>query len=64
MERLINILIIDDNPTDVAALQEIISGFGNIILLSDSIENSYQIVSKKEIGIILVNIKRFQSWGC
>ena len=56
MERLINILIIDDNPTDVAALQEIISGFGNIILLSDSIENSYQIVSKKEIGIILVNI--------
>lgn len=56
MERLINILIIDDNPIDVAALQEIISGFGNIILLADSIDNAYQVVAKKEVGIILVNI--------
>lgn len=56
MERLINILIIDDNETDLLALREILGGGGNILLTCDSIEEAHTILSRKEVGIILVNI--------
>lgn len=56
MERLINILIIDDNETDLLALREILGGGGNILLTCDSIEEAHGILARKEVGIILVNI--------
>lgn len=56
MERLVNILIIDDNRTDQLALKEILSGFGNILLFCESLEEAHQILRRKEVGIILVNI--------
>lgn len=56
MERLINILIIDDNETDLLALREILGGGGNILLTCDSIEEAHSILARKEVGIILVNI--------
>jgi class 3 adenylate cyclase/HD superfamily phosphodiesterase len=56
MERLINILIIDDNETDQLALREILGGGGNILLECDSIEEAHHILSRKEVGIILINI--------
>ena len=56
MERLINILIIDDNETDQLALREILGGGGNILLECDSIEEAHHILDRKEVGIILINI--------
>lgn len=56
MERLINILIIDDNETDQLALREILGGGGNILLACDSIEEAHHILARKEVGIILINI--------
>lgn len=56
MERLINILIIDDNETDQMALKEILGGGGNILLFCDSIEEAHAVLQRKEAGIILINI--------
>ncbi|MFY7991307.1 MAG: adenylate/guanylate cyclase domain-containing protein [Fluviicola sp.] len=56
MERLVNILIIDDNRTDQLALKEILSGFGNILLFCESLDEAHHILRRKEVGIILVNI--------
>ncbi|MCC6701950.1 MAG: response regulator [Fluviicola sp.] len=56
MERLINILIIDDNETDQLALREIIGGSGNILLMCSSIEEAHTILRRREVGIVLVNI--------
>lgn len=56
MERLINILIIDDNKSDQNALKEILGGGGNILLQCDNLEEAARILSRKEVGIILVNI--------
>lgn len=56
MERLINILIIDDNQTDQTALKEILGGGGNILLFCDDIEQAYPILKRKKVGIILINV--------
>lgn len=56
MERLINILIINDNPTDCNALREILGGGGNILLFSESIQEAYSILAKKKVGIVLINV--------
>lgn len=56
MERLINILIIDDNPTDQLALREILGGGGNILLACESILEAHTLLNRREVGIILVNI--------
>jgi class 3 adenylate cyclase len=49
-------LIIDDNRTDQLALKEILSGFGNILLFCESLDEAHHILRRKEVGIILVNI--------
>jgi len=56
MERLINILIIDDNETDQLALREILGGGGNILIPCASIQEAHQILQRREAGIILINI--------
>lgn len=56
MERLINILIIDDSETDVRALHEILGGGGNILITCPTLEDAKAILKRREIGIILVNI--------
>lgn len=56
MERLVNILIIDDNRTDQLALKEILAGYGNILLFCESLQEAHQILRRREVGIILVNI--------
>lgn len=56
MERLINILIIDDNETDQLALKEILGGGGNILLYCNSMEEAHSILHRKEAGIILINM--------
>jgi class 3 adenylate cyclase len=56
MERLVNILIIDDNRTDQLALNEILAGYGNILLFCESLQEAHNILRRKEVGIILVNI--------
>src|SRR6218665_12740 len=56
MERLINILIIDDIKSDQNALKEILGGGGNILLQCDNLEQAATILNRKEVGIILVNI--------
>jgi class 3 adenylate cyclase/predicted metal-dependent HD superfamily phosphohydrolase len=56
MERFINILVIDQDPTIRNGLKEILSGGGNNVLLVDSIEKAMPIIEQKEIGIMLVNI--------
>lgn len=56
MERLINLLIIDDNPKDVLALREILGGGGTILLTCNNVDEAHAILQRKEVGIILVNI--------
>ena len=56
VERLINILIINDNLTDQNALREILGGSGNILLFCDSIEEAHPILAKKTVGIVLINV--------
>ena len=56
MERFINILIVNGNDKIQKGLKQILVGGGNNVLLSDSIENAYEIVKNKEIGIIIVSV--------
>lgn len=56
MERLINILIIDDNEKDQSGLREILGGGGNILLPCASIQEAQGILQRREAGIILINI--------
>jgi class 3 adenylate cyclase len=56
VERLINILIIDDNRTDQSAFKEVLGGGGNILLFCDSIEAAYPILKKRKVGIVLINV--------
>lgn len=56
MERLINILIIDENESDRLALREILGGGGNILLFCDSIGEAHKILNRREAGIVLVNV--------
>ncbi len=56
MERLINILIIDDNEQDVSGLKEILAGNGNILISCDSIEKAHEIMQFRQVGVVLVNV--------
>lgn len=56
MERLINILIIDEKDSDQLALKEILGGGGNILLFCDSIEDAHEILKRREVGIILIDV--------
>ncbi|MDR0802094.1 adenylate/guanylate cyclase domain-containing protein [Fluviicola sp.] len=56
MERLINILIIDEKESDRSALREILGGGGNILLFCDSVVEAHQILNRREAGIVLVNV--------
>jgi class 3 adenylate cyclase/predicted metal-dependent HD superfamily phosphohydrolase len=55
MERLMNILIIDDVEDDVQALRKLLIGGGNIVLSCPSIDQAAQIIQQKDIALILVN---------
>ena len=56
MERFINLLIIDDDQKSQGELKEILRGKGNNTLIANSIDEALPILSKKEIGILLINI--------
>lgn len=56
MERFINILIIDEDTRNRKGLKEILSGGGNNILQSDTVDHAMAILKQKEIGILLINI--------
>lgn len=56
MERFINILIIDQDPKIRNGLKEILSGSGNNTILADDFDKAIQLVSKREFGIILINL--------
>ena len=55
MERLMNILIIDDVEEDVQLLRSMLIGGGNIVLSCASIDQAAPIIQQKEIALILVN---------
>ncbi len=55
MERLMNILIIDDVEDDVQALRKLLIGGGNIVLSCPSIDQAALIIQQKDIALILVN---------
>lgn len=57
MERFINILIIESDKKIRVGLKEMLVGNGNNVLLSDSLENAFSILEKKEIGIVLINVE-------
>jgi len=56
MDKYINILVIDDNFKTQNGLKEILSENGTNILISKSYEEALTIVSRKKIGIIILNI--------
>ena len=56
MERFINLLIIDDDQKSQGELRQILRGKGNNTLIANSINEALPILSKKEIGILLINI--------
>jgi len=56
MERFINILILDRDEKIKIGLKEILGGNGNNLLFSNSIQESIPILTKKEIGILLIDI--------
>ncbi|MCE3296886.1 MAG: hypothetical protein K0R65_2600 [Crocinitomicaceae bacterium] len=63
MEHFINILIVDDNPTNQRGLKEILNGGGNNVLLADSTEEALHSLNQKEIGILIVNIDKREFGG-
>jgi len=56
MERFVNILILDRDEKIKIGLKEILGGNGNNLLFSNSIQESISILTKKEIGILLIDI--------
>ena len=56
MESFINILIIDDNPTNQRGLKEILNGGGNNTLIANTVYEALAILRKKEVGILILNI--------
>ncbi|MDG1332657.1 MAG: adenylate/guanylate cyclase domain-containing protein [Crocinitomicaceae bacterium] len=61
MERFINILIIESDAKTRVGLKEMLSGSGNNVLLADSMESATDILEKKEIGIVLVDVEESKS---
>ncbi len=56
MERFINLLVIDNDEKIKNGLKEILSGNGNNLLFVNSISEALPILSKKEIGILLMDV--------
>ena len=56
MERFINLLIIDEDDKSQKGLKGILGGGGNNILSVHTFNDAIPILSKKEIGILLINI--------
>ncbi len=56
MERFINVLVIDNDLKIRNGLKEILGGSGNNLLFVNTIDESFSILQKKEIGILLINI--------
>lgn len=56
MERFINILVIEDDPANINALEEIIIGGGNNLIFCADRKTALSIVEKQDIGIILINV--------
>lgn len=56
MERLINILVIDDNPTNIDDLKEILAGGGNNLIFCNNEKAAIDFINQRRIGIILINI--------
>jgi adenylate cyclase len=58
MERFINILIIESDRKIRVGLKEMLTGGGNNVLLSSSLDDALPTIRKKEIGIILINLEQ------
>jgi len=56
MEKFINLLIINDDLKTQTGLKEILSGSGNNVLITNSVDDAYSILKRKEIGILLIDI--------
>lgn len=56
MERFINILIIDSNKRNVDGLKAILNGGGNNVITCFTIEDAMNQFSRREIGIVFINI--------
>lgn len=56
MERFINIIVVDKDPKIRIGLKEILSGSGNNILVYSSIKEAIDVMNRKEVGIVLINI--------
>ena len=56
MERFINILVIDSDTKIRFGLKEILSGGGNNVILADTFDGAMNIIEKKEVGILFINI--------
>lgn len=56
MERFINILIFDSFKEDRHELKEILSGNGNNLLFSSTVEDCLSILEKRDIGILLIDV--------
>ena len=57
MEKFINILIIESDRKTRVGLKEMLTGSGNNVLLADSMDSAFNILEKKEIGIVLINVE-------
>jgi adenylate cyclase len=57
MERFINILVIHPEEIIRIGLKEILSGGGNNVLMTSNTEDAIAIVSKKEVGIVILDIE-------
>lgn len=55
MERLMNILIIDDVEEDVQLLRSLLIGGGNIVLSCSSLAEADELILQKEIALLIVN---------
>lgn len=55
MERLMNIIIIDDVEEDIALLQNMLIGGGNIVLSCSSLAEADELILQKEIALLIVN---------
>ncbi|MBL1280284.1 MAG: response regulator [Fluviicola sp.] len=57
MERFINILIIDDDVNLRSNIKDILSGRGNNVFTTSTVEKAIPIIKSKEIGIFIINIE-------
>ncbi len=58
MERFINILVIDNNETNISGLRAMLNGGGNNLIFCENEKAALPILKKRRVGIILINIQR------